>query len=455
MKRRVIYQVLTDRFAGPQGRELRGLSRTGPAASWVQYAGGTYSGLLERLGYLEDLGVSALWLSPVPENSHLPAEPGKCRVDGYHGYWARDFERPNSSFGSLEDLKSLLSACRQKDIAPVLDVVLNHSNPTYSADRGNLYRDGVLFGCHRSNQAGVFHGQGDLDQSQAYDPYLWEHQDVWGLADLAQSNPLVSSHLKEVYSNWLSLGFQSVRLDTALHMPASWIREWVEAVQQNVPNCGHFFGEWWKGGPGDPISSKLARDSGLHLTDFELALALRAWMSNIGTLEELWHCVERQEDFQDPDLKVNFLDNHDMPRVLNLMLDTGLSLETATKRLQLGVVMLLMWRGIPCLYYGTETGLFTRRRARGKAMGDDPYNREPMRFCHENSEFKGIIQCLCRLRRETDLTDYPLTLKGRGTSTVHLNRGDLRLELSLTSSGQAGRTQLWWQDQQLWSLCLV
>jgi cyclomaltodextrin glucanotransferase len=453
LKRRVLYQLLTDRFAADGGRAIRGLSRTGPASRWVQYAGGTYDGIVHRLPYLQALGISAIWISPIPENSNIPSDGSRPYSEGYHGYWARDFERLNLRFGDEESLVNLLKRVQEYDIKVILDIVLNHSNPTYADDKGDLYRDGKLFARYSDDKRSAFHHFGDLDQRKAYEAFAWENHNVWGLADLAQENHDVSDYLKEAHARWLSLGFHGVRLDTTLHMPAKWIGEWVQHVKQRVPDCDFFFGEWWNGGPHDEVSSQASRTAGIHLTDFGFARTVRGWLSGRIDFEELVKCVDLQESFLDPDLKVNFIDNHDMPRLRNLLCRSGVSQSVADFRNTLANVLLLLWRGVPCVYYGTESGLYTERRARGKKTGDDPYNREPMRFLKRPTQLHEIIQELSRLRKETNLTDHRLEMVSLAPDKWRLSRGETSLTVVLETPGgipveavlKVGQA-IWWKD---------
>lgn len=450
MKRRVIYQVLTDRFAGDEGRQLRELTRSGPAFRWSQFAGGTYQGLATRLEHISELGASAIWLSPVVEQSHLPGKSENLRQDGYHGYWARDFQKPNQRFGAPSDLSQLLRRCKSKNILPILDVVLNHSNPKYSADRGRLYKNNVLFADPENDNDERFHHLGDLDQSQPYDPVLWENCDLWSLADLNQDNKTVSDYLKRAHSEWINLGFKGVRIDAALHISANWLNEWRLFVSNSCDDCRFFYGEWWDGGPSHPVVPEYSRKSGMHMTDFEFASALRKWLAGLDGIEQLRKCHDLQDNFLDPDLKVNFLDNHDMPRVMNLMLNQGMVENEAVRRLAIGVAVLMFWRGVPCLYYGTELGLYTRRRRPGKPWGQDPYNREPMVFGRGSNELFEIIQLLCRLRKETDLVEHRLVLVVESDTNLTLQRGAFHLRLRLNDEGGPRGLSLWQEESLLW-----
>jgi alpha-amylase len=106
---RVIYQVLTDRFA--RGDNLL------YECDVRKYCGGTYSGILNQLDYIQEMGFNAIWISPIFENSE----------DGYHGYYTTNFFKLNPHFGTEEDLIQLISECHRRDIWVMLDVVANHS----------------------------------------------------------------------------------------------------------------------------------------------------------------------------------------------------------------------------------------------------------------------------------------------------------------------------------------
>lgn len=453
MKRRVIYQILTDRFADSRGHVLKGLSASGPAWKWQQFAGGSWQGVAARLSYLRRLGVGAVWLSPVYENSWLPEERGKQRRDGYHGYWISDFFRADPRWGQEADLAALLAALKQHDITPVMDVVLNHTSPTYSAHRGGLWKYGESFAQYRNDHDHSFHHLGDLDQSRPYDPYMWENANLWGLADLAQENPRIERYLRDASLKWLRLGFEGVRLDTALHMPATYIARWTHDMKKGAPHCRHFFGEWWNGGAHDPVSSRYSRQTGMHLTDFGLATAWRKVLCGVERVDSLALWVLMQDRFLDPDLKVNFLDNHDIPRLMNRLVDCGFPLHSALARRELGLVLLLMWRGVPCVYYGTENGLFTRRRPRGKGWGEDPYNREPMRFPRTDTPGIEILRKFCRWRRESDLVEHPLSWSSHEGRRV-IRRGPLTLTMWVNAGNVLTGASLQWQGATEWERLL-
>ena len=109
-KSRSIYQILTDRFART--------SDTG-SCNYSQYCGGNYQGIINKLDYIKGMGFDAIWISPIVENT-----------DGsYHGYHLTNLYNLNPHFGSEDDFKSLITACHNKDIWVMVDVVANHVGP--------------------------------------------------------------------------------------------------------------------------------------------------------------------------------------------------------------------------------------------------------------------------------------------------------------------------------------
>ncbi len=121
----VIYQVLVDRFAdGDQGNNF-GVNRS----AMGKYHGGDWKGLEEQLDYLEELGVTTLWISPIVKNVDTDAG-----FDGYHGYWAQDLTELNPHFGDLADLRSLVFAAHERKMKVIVDIVTNHLGQLFYYD---------------------------------------------------------------------------------------------------------------------------------------------------------------------------------------------------------------------------------------------------------------------------------------------------------------------------------
>ncbi len=121
----VIYQVLVDRFAnGDVNNDYK--VRPGHLA---RFQGGDWRGLIDHLGYIKELGVTTLWISPVVKNVETDAD-----VDSYHGYWAQDLTQTNPHFGDLAELRKLTAAAHDAGLKVVLDIVTNHMGQVFYYD---------------------------------------------------------------------------------------------------------------------------------------------------------------------------------------------------------------------------------------------------------------------------------------------------------------------------------
>ena len=110
-KKRTIYQVLTDRFYRSNGDTS--------LCDLHNYCGGDFAGMVKQLQYVKDLGFDAIWISPVIDNTD----------GGYHGYWARNWQKINDHFGGEQALKDLVNAAHSMGIWVMVDVVGNHVAP--------------------------------------------------------------------------------------------------------------------------------------------------------------------------------------------------------------------------------------------------------------------------------------------------------------------------------------
>ena len=121
----VIYQVLTDRFADG---DVNNDYAVQPGAL-ARYQGGDWLGIEQHLDYMQALGVTAIWISPVVKNVFTNAD-----VDGYHGYWAQDLTQPNPYFGDLAALRSMVAAAHDRGLKVILDIVCNHMGQLFFYD---------------------------------------------------------------------------------------------------------------------------------------------------------------------------------------------------------------------------------------------------------------------------------------------------------------------------------
>jgi alpha-amylase len=131
-----IYFLLTDRFYNGDTSNDINYNRTDETGVLRGFMGGDIAGITKKIndGYFSDLGINAIWLTPVVEQIHGSTDESTGRTYGYHGYWAKDWTALDPNFGTKEDLKKLVATAHKKGIRILLDVVLNHTGPVTPMD---------------------------------------------------------------------------------------------------------------------------------------------------------------------------------------------------------------------------------------------------------------------------------------------------------------------------------
>lgn len=131
-----MYFLLTDRFYNGDTSNDVNFNRTEETATLRGFEGGDIKGITKKIkeGYFTDLGINAIWFTPVVEQVHGPVDEGTGVTYGYHGYWTKDWTALDPNFGSKEDLKELIETAHTNDIRIVMDVVLNHTGPVTEQD---------------------------------------------------------------------------------------------------------------------------------------------------------------------------------------------------------------------------------------------------------------------------------------------------------------------------------
>lgn len=131
-----MYFLLTDRFYNGDTANDTHFDRTKEAATLRGFMGGDLKGLKEKIdeGYFTDLGINAIWFTPVVEQVHGDVDEGTGLTYGFHGYWTKDWTSLDPNFGTKEDLAAVIKAAHAKGIRIVMDVVLNHTGPVTAQD---------------------------------------------------------------------------------------------------------------------------------------------------------------------------------------------------------------------------------------------------------------------------------------------------------------------------------
>ncbi len=131
-----IYFLLTDRFNNGDPNNDLNFERTDDTGVLRGFMGGDIKGITQKIneGYFSDLGINAIWFTPVVEQIHGSTDEGTGNTYGYHGYWTKDWTALDPNFGTKADLKELVATAHEKGIRILLDVVLNHTGPVTEKD---------------------------------------------------------------------------------------------------------------------------------------------------------------------------------------------------------------------------------------------------------------------------------------------------------------------------------
>ncbi|MGA1621421.1 MAG: alpha-amylase family glycosyl hydrolase [Synechocystis sp.] len=392
-RQETIYFIIVDRFndGDPSNNHLGNpVLYDGTRQKWGKYWGGDLQGIIDKLDYLQNLGVTALWLSPLFEQ----VEEMQFENAAMHGYWTKDFKRINPRFLDPQEENSLLKSntftrlideMHRRGMKLILDIVCNHSSPDVNGHKGELYDDGTL----------IADFYNDVNDWYYHNPEITDWEDEWqllygemaGLATFNESNIHFRNYIKDAIKLWLDRGVDALRIDTVKHMPLWFWQEFMTDIQTHKPAV-FAFGEWGFSKPWERNSVAFANDSGMSILDFGLCEAIRGALAKWDPqgFQLVQDIIDLDDRYNRATELITFIDNHDMPRFLSLNPDQG------NLRLALGLVMTA--RGIPCLYYGTEQ--FLHNDTNG---GADPYNRPMMDNWDDQSPLYQEIRLFSKLRR--------------------------------------------------------
>ncbi|MFG6445870.1 alpha-amylase family glycosyl hydrolase [Microbacterium sp. P07] len=373
----VIYQVLVDRFEdGDPTNNDQGDGEYDPSDLGF-YHGGDWAGLTERLDYIADLGVTAIWLSPVSEQQPLSRDGQEA---SYHGYFTKDFATPNEHFGDTAELQELIDTAHGLGLKMILDVVPNHT-ADYLAGTSTTYSPSTYKPASPLDNSSYFHHAGDCLFNGLESQSQIENCDLGGLDDLDQSNPAVSSFLTDTYKDWVDMGFDGIRVDAARSVPQQWLADFEDAM--GVPTFGEIF-------VGDVDYVSDYQDYEWGVLDFPYFFTVREAFSADTDMNKLGDLFDQDYKYANPNRVETFLDNHDRARFLTWADDNY-------QRLRSGLTFLLTSRGVPVIYYGTE---------QADDGNGNPYevpiankdNRKDMESFDQNSNLYRHIQRLTAIK---------------------------------------------------------
>jgi glycosidase len=396
----ILYFAFTDRFDDGDTRNNDfGQGEFDPKRG-SHHSGGDLKGLQRRLGYIQGLGATALWITPPVANRWWD---GTRTSTGHHGYWAEHFMRVDAHLGGMQDMQALARGLHGRGMYLVQDIVLNHMgdyfyyrspwNPAAPGqnhvlnvpDRGRTAPTQPPFNLNDATKpahvkAGIYHFTPDIADYE--DPRQEANFQMSGLDDLNSEHPRVRRALRQSYAHWLRrAGVDAFRVDTAFYMPPDALADFMFARDPRAPGMRavgralgkpnlFVFGEGF--GVDKPFEDTKARkiEAYMHtatgqpvlpaMLNFPLYGAFSQVFANGQPTAVLGHRIASMMALH-PRVHwmPTFVDNHDVDRFLK-----GGS-EPALRQALLAMMTL---PGIPVLYYGTEQG-FTEPRASMFAAG--------------------------------------------------------------------------------------
>jgi len=365
----VLYMLMPDRFANgnPKNDVIKGMedqlcNRNEPSLRH----GGDLEGLRQHLDYFTDLGVTALWLTPVLENDR-PADGGKHST--YHGYATTDYYRVDPRFGTNEEYKALIDECHKKGLKVVMDMIFNHcgdyhpwAKDTRLDENGKTIKDYPSKDWFNSPNYGL---QTSYKLTPVLDPYaskvdMAETVDGWfvpSMPDLNQRNPHVIKYLIQNSIWWIeTVGIDGIRMDTYPYADRQAMADWMKVLNKEYPNF-NTVGETWVTEPAYTAAwqkdSKLSDINSNLKTVMDFAFFDRLSQAKNEETDDWWKGLNRIYNslcydylYTDPSSVMAFIENHDTDRYLGNGKDS-----TALKQ---AYALLLTMKRIPQLYYGTE-----------------------------------------------------------------------------------------------------
>ncbi|MEJ7739824.1 MAG: glycoside hydrolase family 13 protein [Chitinophagaceae bacterium] len=421
----LIYLVMPDRFANgdPSNDKFPGMADTNANVKNPYWRhGGDLKGIMDHLDYLQELGVTALWLTPVIENDEVLKKEGPDRMQaGYHGYHFTDHYQIDRRFGGNEAYIRLSDALHKRGMKLVQDAVYNHVSDDHWMYKDLPAKDWLnnwpqyTSSSHKEQALLDPHGSA-ADRKMLLDGWFTPF-----LPDLNQRNPFLANYLIQ-HAIWSTEMFKidAWRIDTYKYNDQAFMNRCNQALLSEYPNI-HLFGE---STASSPVSLSYFVSNNLNFPfksnlpgtlDFPLNYAINdALKQNFGWddgVNRLYQTLTQDVVYADPMKLVTSLDNHDMDRYLSVI---GENFD----KYKMGVTWLLTTRGIPSWYYGTEilmknfkdpTDAEVRRNFPGGFLGDT-----------ENKFTSGG-----RSRKENEAFDYVKSLANYRKMTPALHSGKL------------------------------
>jgi glycosidase len=371
----IIYHILIDRFAGYN-----------PELDWEkpEFIGGNIRGIIDKADYIKGLGINTIWLSPFYQTT------------AYHGYHITDFYKPDARFGSLQDIKDIISVFHKKNIRILLDFVPNHCSLLHpffqlaQRDKTSKYRKWFYINSYNGKYLSFMHFK--------------------ELPKFNLNYPEARNYIIGAAKYWISLGFDGLRLDHAIGPPYDFWKSfsqeiklqnpetvligeaWLEGLKFRDLKTIHIRHKYWRWLTG--ISPFHIQLDYYNVFDGVLDFYFRhriteyiAWKDNFSeqTMLLVKKLTHHYEKFPQGYFLPSFIDNHDMNRFLY---DAGQNIE----KLKTAFIVQISLPQPPIIYYGTETGLSHHKPVRWDVPYSDLQARKPMPWNDLNQPLINFVK---------------------------------------------------------------
>lgn len=414
--RDLIYLIVPDRFANGDTRNdvIAGLAeskvdRNDPNARH----GGDIAGIVAHLEYLQGLGVTQLWPTPLVEND--------APQFSYHGYGATDFYAVDPRFGSNADVVDLSRQARERGMGLIQDIVLNHigSGHRWVSDPPThdwLGFDGTFTPTNHARTTLQDPYAADIDRKKFNAGWFTET-----LPDLNQQQPLLATYLIQMSLWWIEFaGLSGIRQDTYPYADHAFLNEWGRRIALEYPNF-NIVGEEWSDNPvvvsywqkgnarGNPSSTPSMMDFPLYYQMLSALTGEERWDAG---LIRLYQAPVNDVLYGDPNNLVLFDGNHDTARLYSL-------LDEDFDAWKMAIAFLFTAKRIPQLFYGTEL-LMTSPKERNDGLVRADF---PGGWTEDKS---SAISTRGLSRRAIEAQNFIRTLANFRRNTPALHRGDFK-----------------------------
>jgi len=356
----IFYMIVTDRFndGDPRNNNIRAVYAP---AKKNGIHGGDLKGIEQKLPYLKELGVNAIWLTPVQKNVR----------GAYHGYWIQDFLAVDPQLGTMDDLKQLIRAAHTMDIRVFLDVVCNHLGPmSHPANREHAWNDdgySLVWADSSSipspeffRNLDLYHNYGEVKEWRGQYQILGELPG--GLDDLKTERQDVRDMLVRIWKWWMEQsGCDGFRIDTVKHVEADFWYEFIKAIKEHAIKLGKpdffIFGEVYDYDDRKCATYTFPDSTGAQgfdaVLNFSMSGSIRNVFAQNRSISYLVKSIGNLSVYSPSSRPylLSFVDNHDIGR---FMYDA----RHDTSRLELALTFLFALEGVPVIYYGTEQAFY-------------------------------------------------------------------------------------------------